>query len=62
MFTNEAYDRLCPGCDRFRPLSAFHRHRSGSRHPRCRDCRRAERLAALGRPHAAALAREVAGV
>lgn len=62
MFTNETYDLLCTGCDRLLPFSAFHRHRSGRPQPRCKSCRAADRLAKLGRPHAAALTREVAGV
>ena len=61
MFANEEYDKLCPGCDRLLPFSAFHRHRSGRPQPRCKDCRSADHLASTGRASAARLSRQVTG-
>jgi hypothetical protein len=43
--------KWCNACHRYKLLTAFHLMRSNSdgRYPRCKECRRAQRLERLGR-------------
>ena len=49
---NGVVHKWCTACHRYKLLTAFHLMRSNSdgRYPRCKECRRAQRLERLGRP------------